>query len=206
MSKPTKELLRFISEDQKLASFSGRISKRTASYTPDMEKISNALKRMGTKAPMSKSRQPHKGLILPSQVNEQPTDSRLKKAIKQGNSMCKKLREAEGGSLSAEDAARELKISTVAIINRYKKGLLVAWKEECQNAYRFPVWQFKDGKVLDGLEDVLKELNRAKQLDDFGRMLFFLSTSQFLEDKRPLDCLRDGDTSNVMLLAENYGQ
>ena len=38
---------------------------------------------------------------------------------------------------------------------------------------RFPVWQFKDGALLGGLEEVLVALNAGNPLDDIGRILFF---------------------------------
>jgi len=58
---------------------------------------------------------------------------------------------------------------------------------------------------LDGLEEVLKVLNSASRLDDFGRMLFFLSNMGFLRKKRPVDCLRAGQVKKVLQAAEGYG-
>jgi hypothetical protein len=71
---------------------------------------------------------------------------------------------------------------------------------------RFPAWQFKSGTVLAGLENVLSILNSGSRLDDFGRMLFFLSNSRFLGGKRPLDCLRDGEVQKVIQAAQGYGE
>jgi hypothetical protein len=89
-------------------------------------------------------------------------------------------------------------------LKRYQKGQIIAWRQERQNAARFPVWQFKDHKVLDGLEEVLKVLNAGSRLDDFGRMLFFLSNRGFLGGKRPLDCLRAGEINKVLKASEGY--
>jgi hypothetical protein len=132
-------------------------------------------------------------------------DNRLANAIARGITARQKLMEAEGGSLSAEDAARALGISKPAILKRYQKGQLIAWREERQNAVRFPVWQFKDHKVLEGLEETLEILKAGSRLDDFGRMLFFLSNPRFLGGKRPLDCLRAGEVNKVLQAAEGYG-
>ncbi|HZM05206.1 MAG TPA: hypothetical protein VFC44_19590 [Candidatus Saccharimonadales bacterium] len=132
-------------------------------------------------------------------------DNRLANAIARGISVRQKLIEAEGGSLSAFEAARELGISKAAILKRYHAGHLIAWREEKQNAARFPAWQFLDRKVLDGLEKVLKVLTLNSRLDDFGQMLFFLSTSSFLRGKRPLDYLRAGEINIVLQAAEGYG-
>jgi hypothetical protein len=133
------------------------------------------------------------------------SDNRLGNAIARGITARQKLIAAEGGSLSAEEAAQELGISKAAILKRYQKGQLIAWREERQNAVRFPLWQFQDHKVLDGIEETLKLLNAGSRLDDFGRMLFFLSTRRFLGGKRPLDCLREGDLKKVLQAAEGYG-
>ncbi len=132
-------------------------------------------------------------------------DNRLANAVARGITARQKLMEAEGGSLSAEEAARELGISKTAILKRYQKGQIIAWREERQNAARFPVWQFKFHKVLGGLEEILKVLNTGSRLNDFGRMLFFLSMMGFLGGKRPLDCLRAGQVDKVLQAAEGYG-
>jgi hypothetical protein len=132
-------------------------------------------------------------------------DNRLASAIARGIPARRKLMEAEGGSLSAQQAAQELGISKAAILKRYKKGQVIAWREERQHAVRFPIWQFKDHRVLDGVEEVLRMLNASSRLDDLGRMLFFLSNRGFLGGKRPLDCLREGRLERVLLAAQGYG-
>jgi len=73
-----------------------------------------------------------------------------------------------------------------------------------QNAVRFPVWQFSDRKVPDGIEETLQILNAAHRLDDFGRMLFFLSNHGFLGWKRPVDRLREGERTKVLQAAQGY--
>ncbi len=131
-------------------------------------------------------------------------DNRQAAAIARGIPARRKLVEDEGGSLSAEDAAREIGISKQAILKRYQKGQLIAWREERQNAVRFPVWQFRDHAVLEGIEQALKILNAENRLDDYGRMLFFLSNKAFLGGKRPLDCLRKAEMTKVLQAAEGY--
>jgi hypothetical protein len=132
-------------------------------------------------------------------------DNRLADAMARGVTVRQKLIESDGGSLSAEEASRELGLSKTALLKRYHKGQIIAWRAERQNAARFPVWQFKDRKMLAGLADVLKILKTGRPLDDFGRMLFFLSNMSFLGKKRPLDCLRAGKVSKVLQAAEGYG-
>jgi hypothetical protein len=131
-------------------------------------------------------------------------DNRLASAIARGIPARRKLAEDEGGSLSAEQAAQALGISKQAILKRYQKGQLIAWREERQNAVKFPVWQFSDRKVLSGIEETLRVLNAGNRLDDFGRMLFFLSNHGFLGGKRPIDCLREGKVTKVLQAAQGY--
>jgi hypothetical protein len=132
-------------------------------------------------------------------------DNRLAKARARGITARRKLMEAGGGSLSAEEAAGELGISTAAILKLYQRGQIIAWNDGRPNAARFPVWQFKDRELLDGLEEALQILSAGCRLGDFGRILFFLSNQGFLGGKRPLDCLRAGGVNEVLQAAEGYG-
>jgi hypothetical protein len=132
------------------------------------------------------------------------SDNRQAAAIARGIPARRKLTEAEGGSFSAEEAAREIGISKQAILKRYQKGQLIAWREERQNAVRFPVWQFHERGVLRGIEETLQSLNAGNRLDDYGRVLFFLSNHGYLQGKRPLDCLREGEIAKVVHAAQAY--
>jgi hypothetical protein len=133
------------------------------------------------------------------------TDNRLARARARGITACRKLMEADEGSLSAEEAAGDLGISQAAILKMYHRGQIIAWNHGRPNAARFPVWQIKDHELLDGLEETLKILGAGCRLDDFGRMLFFLSNQGFLGGKRPVDCLRAGEVNKVLHAAEGYG-
>src|SRR5205807_1840519 len=62
------------------------------------------------------------------------TDNRLANAIARGIAVRQKLIQAEGGSLSAEAAARLLGFSKPAILKRYQNARLLAWREEKQDA------------------------------------------------------------------------
>ena len=131
-------------------------------------------------------------------------DNRLASAIARGIPARRKLTEDEGGSISAEQAAKVLGISKQAILKRYQKGQILAWREERQRAVRVPVWQFGDRKALDGIVETLQVLNTGNRLDDLGRLLFFLSNHGLLGGKRPIDCLRKGEVAKVLQAAQGY--
>lgn len=135
-----------------------------------------------------------------------PVDRRFQEAIDRGEPGRQKLKSAEGGSLSADEAAQKLGMSKVAILKRLKAGRLLAWREERQNAYRFPAWQFEANAVLPGLERVLSILQSSRMLDESGLLFFFLSKSRFLNGRRPLDLLREGRVHQVIQAAEGYGR
>jgi excisionase family DNA binding protein len=126
-------------------------------------------------------------------------------ALVRGLEARQQLADAEGGSLSSDEAARLLGISKTAVLKRLEAGRLLAWREERLQAARFPRWQFdQHGQVLAGLEAVLEILNRDERLDAWGKILFFLQTKGSLGEKRPLDLLREGRSREVLVAAEAY--
>ena len=134
-------------------------------------------------------------------------EDKLAQAHVRGFAARQELAEAEGGSLSSEEAARLLQISKTAVLKRLEAGRLLAWREERLQAARFPRWQFDEhGQVLGGLEDVLEVLNQDERLDAWGRILFFLQEKGSLGDRRPLDLLREGKVKNVCLAAHAYAE
>jgi hypothetical protein len=126
-------------------------------------------------------------------------DQRESDAVARGVETRKKLIEAEGGSISAEAVAEMLNTPRHQVLRIYMEGRLLGFRDEDRDGeVRFPVWQFKDGRVMDGIESVLHELDRYG-LDDFGKMAFFLSGC-----KRPLDWIRDGKPAWAWEAAFHY--
>ncbi len=81
---------------------------------------------------------------------------KLARAHLRGLEARQQLAEAEGGSLSSDEAARLLQMSKTAVLKRLDAGRLLAWRQERLQAARFPRWQFDQrGRVLAGLEEVL---------------------------------------------------
>jgi hypothetical protein len=127
--------------------------------------------------------------------------SPLAEALFRGIEARQRIREMDGGTLSAEDTGRLLGIVKQAVIDRYNKGRLLGWREK-QGAIRFPVWQFgQDGNVLAGLAEALAALSRNEHLDDWAKVLFFVNPRVSLKNQRPLDLLRKGETRYVIELA-----
>jgi hypothetical protein len=135
-----------------------------------------------------------------------PADPRLSQAIARGMAVKRRLVEAEGGSLSTRDTSRQLRVSKVTLLKRYRNGRLIAWREEGQKALRFPAWQFRGRQVLAGLGCALRILNAGVRLDDYGRILFFLSKLDFLNGSRALDCLRNREVNKVIQAAHWFCQ
>jgi predicted transcriptional regulator len=137
----------------------------------------------------------------------QSREDKLARAVIRGLEARQQLAEAEGGSLSSEEAARLLGISKTAVLKRLEGGRLLAWREERLQAARFPRWQFDEhGRVLAGLEGVLEVLNQDERLDAWAKVLFFLQEKSRLEHRRPLDLLREGKRKEVRLAAQAYAE
>lgn len=113
----------------------------------------------------------------------------------------RRLLEADGGSVSAEEAGRLLGISRQAVDKKRRGGHLVALPIGARQ--RYPVWQFQDGAVLPGLAGVLAALATASP---WLKAAFFVGRNARLGRKRPLDLLRQGRVDDVMRAARTYGE
>ena len=134
-------------------------------------------------------------------------DSRLEEVYARGRIVRKKMLAAEGGSIFADQAAERLRISRTTLLRRYRNGRVLGWKEPGEAAVHFPVWQFKGRELLPGLPEVLSALVKGcAQLDDMGRIGFFLCQFGFLGRRRPLDLLRKGQIGDALLAAQAFTQ
>jgi hypothetical protein len=131
-------------------------------------------------------------------------EDKMAKALARGALMREKMSMAEGGSISAESAARHLGITKRSVLDMYHAGKLLAWRTEKRGAFRFPTWQFQEDRRLPGLEEVLTKLNAAEILDDWGKIGFFLESRESEGGKRPLDLLREGKLETVLKAADAY--
>jgi hypothetical protein len=128
-------------------------------------------------------------------------DQALERAQARGLLVREAAKLEEGGNISADQAARRLNLSKTSVLEKFKKGQLLGWRETRQKAVRFPVWQFAQNEILAGLPEVLSILSKSSKIDDWGRIMFFLNPRDSLKGKRPLDVLRQGKTPLVERLA-----
>jgi hypothetical protein len=128
-------------------------------------------------------------------------DKALERALARGLIVREAAKLEEGGNISADQAARRLGISKTSVLEKFKKGQLLGWRETRQKAVRFPVWQFAQDEILAGLPKVLSILSKSSRIDDWGRIMFFLNPRGSLKGKRPLDALREGRIPLVERLA-----
>ncbi|HMC60631.1 MAG TPA: hypothetical protein VKJ01_15680 [Candidatus Solibacter sp.] len=100
------------------------------------------------------------------------------------------LLKEEGGLCNTDRVAEILDISPQAVIKRHSTGKLLALTLG-RRGFRFPAWQFNEERraVVPGLEEVLSALSGH---DPWMQNVFFLSPSSRLNDRRPLDVLREG--------------
>jgi len=131
-------------------------------------------------------------------------EDKLSNALARGLSVREKMAAEEGGNISADEAARELGVTKQSVLNMYHAGKLLAWRTEKQGALRFPFWQFSEHRRLSGLDEVLAKLNAGAILDDWGKIGFFLQSQGMLDNRRPLDLLRENKLGPVLKAAEAY--
>lgn len=135
---------------------------------------------------------------LAALVSEDP----LAEARLRGIEARKRLLEAEGGTLGAQEVASLLNISRQAAYKRYRAGRLLA--VDCgRHGFSFPAWQFVPDGVLPGLEEVLTAL---ADFDPWMKLAFFLEENAATGGKPPLVALRKGKVKDVLRAAELHGE
>ena len=144
------------------------------------------------------------GVILQDMNQGNRRENKLARALARGLSVREKMATEEGGNISADETAHLLGVTKQSVLNLYHAGKALAWRTEKQGAIRFPVWQFSEHRRLPGLEEILAKLNAGEILDDWGKIGFFLQSHGMLDDRRPLDLLREGKLAPVLKAAEAY--
>jgi hypothetical protein len=113
-----------------------------------------------------------------------------------------RLLEYGGGTLSAAETARQLRISRQAVDKRRRAGRLLGLSVG-RRGYAYPSWQFSGTGVLAGLESVLAAL---KEHDPWMQMGFMLNRNDWLDGGIPLEELLRGRVEAVVDAARAYGE
>ena len=93
-------------------------------------------------------------------------------------------------------------MSRQSVDKRRKQGKLLAVTTG-KRGYLYPVWQFGDGGVLPGFEDILSALS---DLDPWMKMIFMLGGNSFLDNRTPLELLREGHVEKILKAARAIGE
>ncbi len=108
----------------------------------------------------------------------------------------------EGGVVSSEQVAKLLNLTRQGVDKRRASGKLIGISMG-RRGYAYPVWQFQDGQVLPGLENVLKAM---KEHAPWTQVMFMLTGDLRLKGETPLAQLRQGDIDSVVQAARCYGE
>lgn len=127
----------------------------------------------------------------------QSLDPRYAAALARGVIARKKMATAEGGAISPARAAQILQVTERTVIRRWCAFRMIAWRDE--NGIHFPIWQFRHGKLLAGVEKVLQVFRSD---DQWRVLLYFLGARYSLNRERPLDLLRRGEAAKVVAHAK----
>ncbi len=132
----------------------------------------------------------------------QDVNDPLAAAKQRGREAKARILAAEGGTLSAEQAAQRLDIRIRAVEERRRAGRLIALPLD-RRTWVYPAWQFVDGGILPGLELVLDDMIVK---DCWMQTAFFLSGDPRLHGATPLAELRRGRVEEVRHAARLYGE
>jgi hypothetical protein len=133
-------------------------------------------------------------------LNDLKSVEPLAPAFLRGIEAQRRLLDASGGTLTAEQAGSILGISRQAVEKRRKAHTLIGLTTG-RHGYRYPAWQFTKSGVLPGLEDVLKALGPH---DEWMQAAFFLGNNPRLGGRTPIETLAAGGVTRVLGAAQVY--
>lgn len=112
------------------------------------------------------------------------------------------LLQAEGGTISADKAAKLLGITRQSIDNRRRANKLIGLSLG-RHGYVYPVWQFTQDGTLAGLTEVLAALDR---FTPWMQAQFMITGDARLGGGTPLAALREGRVADVLGAAHAFGE
>jgi hypothetical protein len=114
----------------------------------------------------------------------------------------KRLEEAEGGAIAAEEVAELLGLSRQGVDYLRKTKAILAWRHT-NGKWNYPLWQFDSGRIRPGIRECLKNLATN---DPWGQMIFFLSPRDSLNGNRPLDLIFSDEIETAIYAARRHQQ
>jgi hypothetical protein len=112
----------------------------------------------------------------------------------------KRLEQADGGAISAEEVAQLLGLSRQGVDYLRKTKAIFAWRNT-NGKWNYPVWQFDSGRIRPGIRECLKNLATDHP---WSQMLFFLSSRDSLNGRRPLDLILKGEIEAAVNVARRH--
>jgi hypothetical protein len=143
-----------------------------------------------------------RALEQPEAIEMLAADDPLARARLRGLRERERLLSEEGGTWTAEQVAKHLRLTRQTVNLRRKHGSLLGL-DAGRHGFRYPAWQFARTGTIGGLERTLAAL---EHLDPWMQQAFMLSRSARLKDERAIDVLRAGDVSSVVKAASAFGE
>jgi hypothetical protein len=113
------------------------------------------------------------------------------------------LRQAEGGAYTGTDLRTKWSLSTAVLHRRRKEHRIVYWRD-AQHEFHYPRWQFNTaGARLPGIQEILQIFESS---DEWRVMGYFLGPRKQLENRRPLDLLREGKIQDAIAHARLHAE
>lgn len=126
----------------------------------------------------------------------------LASARLKGVKIKRELLYGDGHPLTSEGVAALLNLTRQAVDKRRRHGQLLGVSLG-RRGYLYPVCQFREEKVLPGLERVLAQL---KEWDPWTQLMFLKTGDMRLGGETPISRLKAGDIEGVVWAAACYGQ
>jgi hypothetical protein len=130
-----------------------------------------------------------------------PHDDPLRSLRLKGIQAKKELLNREGGVITSGQVTELLGISRQAVDKRRRQGKLLALSLG-KRGYFYPVWQFSENGVLPGFETIM---NVLKNYDPWMKVVFMLNANDRLDNRTPLEELREGQLDRVFEAARVTG-
>lgn len=143
-----------------------------------------------------------RALQQPDAIETLQADDPLGPARLRGLRERERLLTLEGGTLPVDEVARHLKITRQAVNKRRQQGTLVGL-DAGRHGYRYPAWQFVREGTIPDLEAVLAALEKH---DAWMQHIFMVSPNTRLNDRTPLEELREGRLDDVLKAARTLGE